>query len=123
MFFVVNVFLNIALFVFFTIPAYALCGACVVGMIQATTLNPQMKVILINMLAAELISLLALSISYLGYIPRFHDDDGTCKFLYALFVTSGLAKLTCNTLYAIMVKIFITYRSDKLKWLVIVPCI
>ena len=123
---VANSVVNVLLFLILCLPAAILCGLCLVAVLFAYEINIQMRVILLNIFAAEFSALLVMSIAYLGY-PSFalgvHDDDYLCYVLYSMLVTSGLVRLGAATLYAIMVYVFTVSRSSRLKWKVIFPSI
>ena len=126
LYFAVNTSVNILLFGLVVLPTLILCVLCVLALFLAEGLIWQMKVLLINLFAAEVCNWLGRSLLLVGF-PVWAslelEVDPACSVAISLFIVSTLQKMTATTLYAIMVYMFIKYNVKKLKWQVIVTYI
>ena len=105
-----NVAVNICLFMFLVLPPFLLCLVCVVALVFATEINVKIRLLLINIYAAEISEWLAYAVVYLGWPARqLYDEVGTCHFFISSFAFLGVQKFTAGAIYAIKVFIFIKY--------------
>ena len=117
-----NVAVNICLFMFLVLPPFLLCLVCIVALVFATEINVKIRLLLINIYAAEISEWLAYAVVYLGWPARqLYDKVGTCHFFISSFAFLGVQKFTAGAIYAIKVFIFIKYGEKNLKWYVIIP--
>ena len=112
----------VARFVLITVPALVLCVLCVAALLIAKEINWQMRVILINIFAADVCYWLATAVQCLGFPVRARlkpDEMLSCAVFFSLIIAS-LTKFTAVALYATMVYFFIKYGVSKLKWIAII---
>ena len=112
---------QILLFLGFVVPAVILCSLTIVAIFRAKKINPTVKLVLINIFAAEIYISLSLAITLLGYhvpIPVQHINiiNALCNINNFAMIASGFVQLLLTTLYAIMVLVFVKYNIKKLKW-------
>lgn len=122
----INSAINAAIFSFTILPTLILCILCVMAMFFAKEVNWPMRVLIINILAAEVVYWVAAAFLILRFIPRafIEDvDDTSCRISVGLAVTSTSLKFSAIMLYAIKVYLFIRYGTKRLKWQVIIPYI
>lgn len=129
-FFAVNSAIQLVLFFLFALPTLVLCCLCVIALLLAKAINWQIRVVLINVFAAEIVASITRSTTMLHYPAVALADGGptiasveVCKVFIALFILVSCTQLPSITLYAIMVYLFVKYNSKKLKWYVIIPYI
>ncbi len=119
-----NLAINISIFSTLVLPPFLLCLLCVVALLFAGAINTKIRVLLINIFAAEICNWLGYTVFYLGFpIRLIYSDDYSCKFFISSFVVVAVQKFTAGALYAINVYIFIKHGKKKLKWYVIIPYI
>lgn len=126
LYFSVNAAIHAGIFTFTALPAFMLCLLSVVALFFAHEINWPMRVLIINILAAEIIYWVAFAFQILGFLPRaFIGGEGnvSCVISICLAFVSSLLKFSSVALYAIKVYIFIQYGTKKLKWGVIIPYI
>ena len=88
-----NVAINTSLFLFLVLPPLLLCLLCVLALAFAKEINKKIRVLLINIFAAEIGSWLSYSVYYLGWPVRLvFNDDITCKFFISCFAVAGAQK-------------------------------
>lgn len=109
---------------FFTIalPTLILCLLCVMALFFADNIKWKIRVLLINMFAAEICHWIGFSTLFLGFPTRFCDniaDDFTCKITLNFFFINIATKFSASALYAVMVYIFLKHGIKKVKWSVI----
>ena len=125
-YFVANSVANIALFVFIALPMIFLCVLCVVALLIDKDINWSLRMILINIFAANISHWLGVTVLFMGFpvlAQREPDEAYSCHVAFSLFVTSTLGRFISITLYATMVYVFLKYGVKKLKWKVIIACI
>ena len=119
-----NVAINTSLFLFLVLPPLLLCLLCVLALAFAEEINKKIRVLLINIFAAEIGSWLSYSVYYLGWPVRLvYNDDITCKYFISCFAVAGAQKFTAGGVYAVNIYVFIKYGEKKLKWFVVIPLI
>ena len=119
-----NVAINTSLFLFLVLPPLLLCLLCVLALAFAEEINKKIRVLLINIFAAEICNWLSYSVFYLGWSVRLvYDDDITCMFFISCFAVAAAQKFTAGGVYAVNIYIFIKYGEKKLKWFVVIPFI
>ena len=90
----------------------------------AEEINKKIRVLLINIFAAEICNWLSYSVFYLGWsVHLVYQEDITCKFFISCFAVAAAQKFTAGGVYAVNIYIFIKYGEKKLKWFVVVPFI
>jgi hypothetical protein len=118
---------NVGIFLVIVLPAFTLCLLCVVALFLADVINWPMRVITINLLAAEVGTWLSLTLLLLGFPFRvgIQTDAGfsSCNIIISLFVFTATQRYSATTLYAIEVYIFLKHGIKKVKWYVILPYI
>ena len=120
-FFIINSAIQLTLFGIFTLPTIILTGVCVVALLLATVINPEMRTVLINPFAAEICFSMSSSFIYLGYPVRaWKGDEVSCFIAIGITVTYACANLSSVILCAIMIHRFIKYGKDKLNWKIII---
>ena len=123
-FFDINVAVNVLLFTFFILSPFLLCLLCIVALVFAGKLNKKIRILLINIFAAEICNSLCYSVLYLGWpIVHLYNENNLCKVSLSLYLVSAVQKFTSGGIYAINVYIFIKHGEKKLKWSVITPYI
>ena len=123
-FFDINVAVNVLLFTFFVLPPFLLCLLCIVALVFAGKLNKKIRILLINIFAAEICNSLCYSVLYLGWpVVHLYNENNLCKVSLSLYLVSAVQKFTSGGIYAINVYIFIKHGEKKLKWSVITPYI
>ena len=112
-----NVTISVSLFMFFIIPPVILSIICIVGLISTKKLNRKIQVSLINVFVSELLRCFGFSFFYLGVPARLiYEEDVSCKIYVSFLCVTGVQKFTSDTLYAIIVTVFIKYREKNIKW-------
>lgn len=121
----VNVGVSISLFLFVVLPPLIMCIACVVALVTAGEgMSNKIRLLLINIFAAEIYSWLGFAVFYLGWLHRFNSDESDlCKLFLSLVIAGYIQKLTGAGVYAVAVFVFVKYGNDKLKWYIIIPYI
>ena len=124
-YFVVSLVTNVSLFSVFVLPSLTLCLVCVLALILATEINLKIRVLLLNILLAEILNLLDYAIFYLGFPSRIAElaGDYSCHVFFHFAIVVGIQKFTATAIYAIMVYIFIKKGERKMKWSVIISFI
>ena len=124
LFFNYNLGFGISLFSVFVLPPFLLSLLCVVSLIFTKKINKKIRVLFINIFAAEICSCLHNSFLCLGFPVRFrYQDTTTCKLFLSAFMVAAEQKFTAGTLYAINIYLLAKYGEKKLKWHVIMPYI
>ena len=121
--YIINPAVSISYFVFLCLPAIILFLLCVVALLLTKTININLRVILLNVFAAEISLLLGVTVLFLGHPARVQDEETvnySCNFLLSAIFCGGIAKHPANSLYAIVVYIYIKYGLKKVKWYIIV---
>ena len=120
----VNVALNVCFFIFLSLLPLLLCVLVILALILAQTIHIKIRVLLINIFAAEILGWIVYAIFYLGWIVRLnHNETISCKMFYTTFLVAGVQKFTSGTLYTINIFLFIKYGEKKLKWYIVTPYI
>ena len=125
-FFTINIAVGTSLFFTIVLTPLVLCILCVLALIFAGIVNKKLKLLLINIFAAEICTWLLWTLVFLGFPLRFHTRDGfnwICGLEISIFHVGGFQKYTSSALYAVMVYIFIKHGEKRLKWCVIISCI
>ena len=126
LYFNVNTSAQVGLFFIAVLPTLILCLLCVVALLFASSINWQMRVVLINIFAADICTWLGLTVLFLGFPLRASVRMGgewSCSVALSLFNVGPQQKFSITALYAIMVYVFIKYGPRKLKWYAIAPYI
>lgn len=127
LYFSVNAAVHAGIFTFMALPTFLLCLLCVVALFFAEEINWPMRVLIINILAAEMIYWVAFAFQILGFLPRVFIGGGegniSCLISICLAIVSSLLKFSAVALYSIKVYIFVKYGTKTLKWTVIIPYI
>ena len=126
LYFTVNSSTHVGLFFIAVLPTLILCLLCVVALFFASSIKWQMRVILINIFAADICTWLGLTVLYLGFPLRASVQMGgewSCNVAISLFIVGQQQKFAITALYAVMVYVFVKYGPCKLKWYAIVPYI
>lgn len=123
LFFAINSSVNELFFLVLVLPATFLNVLCVMALLLAKNIKWQIKVVLINVFAADLIlaiTLLVLVLSYpiRAYLSHSQGLDYLCSVLFGSIIISFQSNLTAVTYYAIVVYIYLRYGVRKLKWYV-----
>ena len=120
----VNVALNVCFFIFLSLLPFLLCVLVILALVLAKTINIKIRVLLINIIAAEILYWISYAIFYLDWIVRLnYIETISCKIFYTTFFMVSHLKRTSGTLYTIYIFLFIKYGEKKLKWCTIIPCI
>ena len=118
----VNVAINVCFFIFLTLLPLMLCVLVILALIFAKTINIKIRVLLINIFAAEILNWIGYAIFYLGWIVRLnHNETTSCIMFYTFAVIFNIQKFTSGALYAVNIFLFIKYGEKKLKWYIIIP--
>ena len=120
----VNVALNVFFFIFLSLLPFLLCVLVILALVLAKTINIKIRVLLINIFAAEILGWIAYAIFHLGWIVRLnHNETISCKMFFTTYLVANFQKFTSGTLYTIKIFIFIKCGEKKLKWYIITPYI
>ena len=124
-YFKVSTFINASLFSFLVLPPFLLCLLCVLALIFATDLNIKIRVVIINIFAAEVCGWLSYTVFYLGFPPRILQLEGdySCNNFIGLSIVSAMMRFLAGVLYAIIAFVFIKYGEKRIKWYAIIPYI
>ena len=96
----VNVALNVCFFIFLSLLPVLLCVLVILALVLAKTINIKIRVLLINIFAAEILGWIVYAIFHLGWIVRLnHNETISCKLFYATFLVANIQKLTSGTFY------------------------
>ena len=115
-----NLMISLALFTLVIIPPLVLSLLCIVGLISTKEINAKIRFSLINLFAGELLRCSAFSFFYLGVPVRLlYEEDVSCKIFVGLFYVAAGQKITSDTLYAIIVSVFIIWGKKTMKWYII----
>lgn len=122
-----NLFLTInsvvygVLFLVTLLPTLVLTVLCIAALLLEKSLDKKIRVVLINIFAAELCVWASDSILYLGYMGRFYSqDDYSCRFTSCFFIISTLQRYTSIALYGLVAYLLIRDSVHALRWQVIV---
>ena len=120
----VNVAINVCFFIFLSLLPLLLCVLVILALIFAKTINIKIRVLLINIFAAEILNWISYAIFYLGWIVRLnYNETFSCKLFITITLLANLQKFYSGMLYAINTYLFIKYGEKKLKWYIIIPYI
>ncbi len=121
-YFIVSSVANIALFGISVLPPLLLCLLCVLALATTSGINLKIKVLLVNIFAAEICNWLGYTVYYLGFPARIVrlPGDYSCANFISLVSVATVQKYSASTLYAINVFIFIKYGEKKMKWYAII---
>lgn len=103
-------------------PTIFLSTITIVAFAMAKSMNKKIRVILVNIFAAEIVLSLRLSATFLGFPIRQIFDLGfdfpirLCNLQVTLGIIGVLSKVGSVTLYAVMVYVFIKYNIKVIKW-------
>ena len=87
----VNVALNVCFFIFLSLLPLLLCVLVILALVLAKTINIKIRVVLINIFAAEILGWIANAIFHLGWIVRLnHNETISCKMFYTTFLAAGV---------------------------------
>ena len=117
-FFVVNTAIHVSLFCALILPAMILCVVSIAALIFAKDVNWPVKVLLINILAADLAGTAAASVRYMAYPLRAYgiDENGlSCKTAASIAVAASTVIPLMISFYSITVYIFIKCGDKKLQ--------
>ena len=126
LFFTINTAVGTSLFFVIVLTPLVLCVLCVLALIYTKNINKKLKVLLINIFAAEICTWLFWTLTFLGFPLRFHTHDGfnwICSLETSIFLVGGNQKFTSGSIYAVVVYIFVKYGERKLNWYVIIAYI
>lgn len=119
--------IHVSYFAVLCLPALILSSLCIVALFFAEAVDINIRIILINIFAAELTQLVGTIVLFLGHPARVDDEetiDYSCNFFYSAVFCGALVKLPVTSLYAIVVYIYIKHGASKLKWyVVVVSCV
>lgn len=119
-----NVTVNMTLFTFLVLPPLVLCLLCVLALVFATEINVKIRILLINIFAAEICNWLSYAVSYLGWPIRLLSAENTlCKIFYNIYTINIIQSCTSGAIYAIHIYRFIKHGEKKLKWSVLLTSI
>ena len=106
------------------IPFLILTVLCIAALFLAKSINLQLRTLLINVFAVDLLIWIGYAIQYLGYPERVLSQSlVSCRLFTSVFIIIGQQGYMSRALYAVMVYFFIKDGVDPTKWRVIVPYI
>lgn len=110
------------------LPSLILCLVCVLALIFTTITSAKIRILLMNMFAAEICHWFAYIVFYFGFSARLSnlmpgETSYSCQFFYSALSVSRVQKFTAGAVYAAVVYNILKYGEDKLKWKVIAPLI
>ena len=114
----INSSIQVGLFFLIVLPALILILVCVVALLFAKTINWPIRIVLINIYAAEICYWLGVTVILLGFPVRArlnNEENFSCSVSFAIFFTSSPLKFSSTALYSIIVYIFIKYGIKKVK--------
>ena len=117
--FVINPAIHVSLFVV-DLPVFVLITLTVIAVLLTKDLNINLRIIFLNVFAADISTLIGAGIVSLSNPFRVHNEsevDYTCALASSAIFA---AKLFSTSLYAVVVFIFIKYGAKKLKCSIIV---
>ena len=120
--FVINPTLHVS-FVFLCLPALLLFTLCVIALLLTKSFDINLRVILVNVFAADISVLIGSSVLFLGHPARLKDEldvNYSCNFTLSAIFTGGTAKSPATSIYAIVVFIYTKYGPKKIRLWVIV---
>lgn len=119
--FIVNPIVSVSYFALLVFPTLLLIFLCVLALLFANAINVNIRILLLNIFAAEAAQLLGPLVLFLGHPARVNDMESinySCNFVFSAIFTGAFAKLPSTSLYAVVVYIYIKYGVKKLKWYV-----
>ena len=123
-YFATNVAVNITLFTLLVLPPCLLCMLCALALIFTKGINKMIRLVLVNIFAAEICKWIAYTVFYLGWpIRLLYQEDISCKLFFSLLVVASMQPFMAFATYAINVYVFIKYGEKKLKWYVVIPLV
>ena len=124
-FFVINSALSTILASTLIIPTIVLHLTFLVILVLAKAIKWQIKVILINIIAAEIIAEIGVLVNLVGYFPRAILNDGkfSCNFSTSSYAVSLQSNLAAVAFYSVAVYLYIKDGVKKIKWYVIITYI
>lgn len=123
LYFSINTAVNVGLFFVVVLPALILCLLCVVALPFAEGINWPIRVILIDIFAADICTWTAVSVLLLGYPVRAGEHGGgyfSCSAYMSLVFVGVVQEFSGVALYAITVYVFLKHGVQKLKWYYII---
>ena len=118
LYFTVNTAINVGITCLMILPTVVLSLLSIVAMLFAKEINWPIRVLIINILAAEIVFWVGYAFLIIGFIPRLHiagEGNVSCRVALSLVVVSFTLKLSAIALYAINVYIFIRYGLKKVS--------
>ena len=118
-------------FALITVPAAILSLLSISALFIAKKIDWNLRIILINVFVAEVVSSIGSTLFFIGYPLRrlFEVSDISqhqfpCSLSAGILVTGEAAKLGSYTFYSIMVYVFMKKNINRLKvYIMIVPCL
>ena len=126
LFFTVNTAISIVFFFMLVLLPLVLCVVCVVALISAGSMDLKLRILLVNVFAAEISSWLYRTGLFLGYPFLFRAmsrGNIVCSIGISIYAVGGVQKFTSSALYAFNIFLFIKHGLKKVKWCALVPCI
>jgi hypothetical protein len=122
---VVNPAISVSYFAFLVLPALLLALLCVVALLLSRIIDTNIRVLLINIFATDLTTLLGNLVVFLSHpaevSKNMEDTSYSCKFAFSAIFVAGVAMLPATCLYAVVVYIYVKYGMKKVKLYMIIP--
>ena len=122
----INSSIQVGLFFLIVLPALILILVCVVALLVSKSINWPIRIVLINIYAAEICYWLGTAVIFLGFPVRAHTGSKetlSCSVAFGLFFNNAPLKFSATALYSITVYIFIKYGIQKVKLYAIIAYI
>ena len=114
----INSSIQVGLFFLIALPALILILLCVVALLFAKSINWPIRIVLIDIYAAEICYWLGTTVILLGFPVRArlnNKEHLSCSVAFALFFSNSPLKFSATALYSITVYIFVKYGIQKVK--------
>ena len=117
------IYVNLVIFFLVILPSLFLSLLCALALILPGVLNKKIRLLLLNILIADIINFFSFNGYYLGWsiAHLIQTEDIACKICASLFIVANVQKFTASANYSLNVYIFIKYGEKKLKWYVVGP--
>lgn len=126
LYFSINTAVNVVLFLTIVLPTLILCLLCMLATFFAEGINWPIRVLLINLFAADICTWTAVSVLFLGYPVRAGEHGGgyfSCSAYVSLVFVGVVQEFSGVALYTVTVYVFLKHGLQKLKWHYIYVCL
>ena len=113
-----------SIFTVLVFPPFLLCLLCMLALLITREINPIVRLVLLDIFAAEVCLWFSFAIFYLGWPSRFlYDKVNLCKVFISSYRVGSMQKFTAGAIYGVVVYLIVKHGEKKIKAYAIVTCI